>query len=256
MATNKSKDIILKGIGKGIIKDKITGKVLSWDKGQTLNLQYNTSSEDVYGGDSLSPIYTYATQTEATVTFTNATFQAQQLAFMLSSTTSDAGVRGKDFITITKASSKLSKAELTNVTVLLVIGPDGKEIEFTQTGTAQSNQIDISTTGEIKFGDSTVDGTYNVFYEYDSTGMETVILADSLPNPVEVHIVFYPEDVDGNKKVMNIDIPYARCDGNVTFETGRDSAATPELVFKVLKQQDLNYTMKITVSDMPAAAGE
>lgn len=60
MAT-ENKDIILKGIGKGFIRNKITGAVLSWDKGQTLNIELSTSSEDVYGGDSLSPIYTYAT---------------------------------------------------------------------------------------------------------------------------------------------------------------------------------------------------
>lgn len=257
MATNNNnKDLILHGIGKGIIRDTSTGKVLSWDKGQTLNIQLNTSSEDVYGGDSLFPIFTYATQTESTITFTNATFKPNQLGFMLSSNTTDTGVRSKEFVDITKSSTKLSEAELTNVTVLIVTDPDGNVMEFTQTGTAQSNKIDISTTGEIKFGDSTKEGTYNVLYEYDSNGIQTTVLANSLPNPVEVHIIFYPEDIDGNKKVMNIDIPYARCDGNVTFETGRDSATTPELVFKVLKKQDLAQTMTVTVSDAPTVAGE
>lgn len=255
MAT-ENKDIIIRGIGKGFIRDKITGKVLYWDKGQTLNVELNTSSEDVYGGDGLAPIYTYATQVEGTVTFTNATFKANQLSFMLASEISTTGVKSKDIVDITKSTTQLGSGELTNVKVLYVTDPDGEIIQCTQTGTAQANQIDISDTGEVQFGTSTKEGTYRVLYEYDATGTQTVVLADSLPNPVEVHIVFYPEDLDGNKKVMNIDIPHARCDGNVTFETGRDSAGTPELVFKILKQEDLKNTMTITVSDMPNAAGE
>lgn len=255
MAT-ENKDIILKGIGKGFIRNKITGAVLSWDKGQTLNIELSTSSEDVYGGDSLSPIYTYATQTEATVTFTNATLKANQLAFMLKSDLVNTAVKAQEIVDITKSTEKLSTADLTSVKPLFVIGPDGETVAFTQTGSPTGTQVDISETGTVTFGESAVEGTYKVVYEYDANGTQTIILADSLPDPVEVHIVFYPEDLQGNKKVMNIDIPHARCDGNVTLETGRDSAATPELVFKVLKQEDLDYTMKITVSDMPRAAGE
>lgn len=255
MAT-QTKDIIVKGIGSGMIENLLTGDVLFWDKGQTLNVELSTDSEDVYGGDSLSPIYTYATQTEGTVTFTNATFKADQLAYMLKSEVSTTAIKAQNIVDITKSSTKLSESALTNVVPVMVIGPDGRKVEVTSTGSPTADQVDISNTGEVSFGESAPEGTYKVLYEYDASGTQTVVLANSLPDPVAVHIVFYPEDLNGNKKVMNIDIPYARCDGNVTFETGRDSAATPELAFKILKKEDLDYTMKVTVSDMPTAAGE
>lgn len=175
---------------------------------------------------------------------------------MLKSDLVNTAVKAQEIVDITKSTEKLSTADLTSVKPLFVIGPDGETVEFTQTGSPTGTQVDISETGTVTFGESAVEGTYKVVYEYDANGTQTIVLADSLPDPVEVHIVFYPEDLQGNKKVMNIDIPHARCDGNVTLETGRDSAATPELVFKVLKQEDLDYTMKITVSDMPRAAGE
>lgn len=251
MAYDMSKDIIIKGIGSGLIRDKITGKVLYWNKGQNLSVEHSTTSEDVYGGDSLLPIYTYATQSETTITFTNATFLPEQLGFMVSSELSTANIKSQDVTTLTKASKKVSTKVLTGVKVLVAVGPDGSPVEVSSSGTAPEEGINVSATGEVTFGASALEGNYRIVYEYDAVGVQTAVLADTLPNPVEVFATFYPEDLDGVKQQMNIYIPHARCDGNVTFETARDSAGTPELTFKVLGQRDKEQVMVITIADIP-----
>lgn len=254
MAYDMNKDIVIKGIGKGLIRDKITGKVLSWDKGQNLSVEHSTTSEDVYGGDSLLPIYTYATQSETTITFTNATFIPKQLGFMVSSDVSTNNVKSQDIVSLTKASKKISTKNITGVKVLVAIGPDGSPVEVSSTGTAPAEGLNISATGDVTFGATALEGDYRIVYEYDAIGIQTAVLSDTLPNPVEVFATFYPEDLDGVKQQMNIYIPHARCDGNVTFETARDSAGTPELTFKVLRQRDKEQAMIITVADIPKEA--
>lgn len=254
MAYNLNKDVVVYGIGHGLIRDTITGKVLYFDKGQKLTVEHNTTSEDLYGGDSLVAIYTYATQSESTVKLTNATFKPAQLGFMISSKTSRTGIKAQEIVKITKTDTKLAAVELTGVNVLLVADGNDESVEFTSTGTPAETGIDISATGEVKFGATAPEGEYTVVYEYDADGVQTAVLADTLPNPCEIFATFYPEDLDGNKQQMNIYIPYARCDGNVTFETARDSAQTPELTFKILKKKDKAQAMVFTLSERKTAS--
>ena len=200
------------------------------------------------------PIYTYATQSETTITFTNATFIPKQLGFMVSSDVSTNNVKSQDIVSLTKASKKISTKNITGVKVLVAIGPDGSPVEVSSTGTAPAEGLNISATGDVTFGATALEGDYRIVYEYDAIGIQTAVLSDTLPNPVEVFATFYPEDLDGVKQQMNIYIPHARCDGNVTFETARDSAGTPELTFKVLRQRDKEQAMIITVADSPKEA--
>ena len=53
--------ILLHGVGKGVLKT-VSGKVLSITTAQSMQINVTSSTEDVYGGDGLFPLYTYLTQ--------------------------------------------------------------------------------------------------------------------------------------------------------------------------------------------------
>lgn len=244
---NANDNIIFRGVGNSVIRDKTTGKILVIDKSQKLSVNHQTDKEEVFGGDSLSPIYTFAKQSTTEVTLTNATFKANQLQMMVSSKVTTEGVQARKLVKITKSSAKLGE-NLTNVKVILALF-NGEPIEVTQTGTtAPANGIDISPTGEIKFGTSTEDGTYQIMYMVDAEGVKTVVLGDSLPNFCEVYLNFESESINGIKYQINIYIPHARCDGNVTIESSRDSASTPEIKYTAIKEEGREGVMEVTIT--------
>lgn len=244
---NTNDNIVLKGVGTSLIKDKTTGKVLIIDKSQKLSVNHQTDKEDVFGGDGLSPIYTFAKQSTTEITLTNATFKASQLQMMSSSKVTTEGVQARKLVEITKNTTKLGD-NLTNVKVVLALF-NGEPIEVTQTGTtAPENGVDISTTGEIKFGVSTKDGSYHIMYMVDAEGVKTVVLGDSLPNFCEVYLNFESESIKGMRYLINIYIPHARCDGNITIESSRDSASTPEIKYTALKEEGKEGVMEVTIT--------
>ena len=246
---NNTKDIVMHGIGKGIMIDTVTKKAVLFDKAQELTVELNTDTEEVFGGDSIYAIYTYATKSECTFKLKNAVFNPAQLALIASTDIKTTGIKSTDFAKVTKTDTTIGK-NLTGVKVHAVFDPSGDNIEFVTGTSAPAKGVAITETGAIKFSTESVDGEYTIAYEHDTTGTSTMILGDKLANPVEIYHTFYPEQLDGTRKVLTFHIPKARCDGSVTIDTARDSAAAPELTFKALKDEGADDIMTMTVADV------
>ena len=252
---NSNDNMILKGVGNGFVINKTTGQVAYFDKSQKININHQTDSEDVFGGDSLSPIYTYAKQSTTEITMTNATFKASQLQMLLSSKVTSEGVKATKSVTVNKKSTELGSDSMTGVVPILVT-LNGKPIKVSNKGSEpEADTVDISTTGEIKWGSSTAEGEYLVLYKVDSEGMNTVVLGDSLPDFCEVYLNFTSESINGVKYLVNVHFPHARCDGNVTIETARDTASTPEIKFKAIKEDGQDGVFEMTVTPIKGEAG-
>lgn len=247
-------NLILKGVGNGFIVNKKTGEVAFFDKSQKININHQTDSEDVFGGDSLSPIYTYAKQSTTEITMTNATFKASQLQILLSSKTIKDGVKATKSAKFTKQSAKLGGDNLTGVEPILATC-DGVPVKVKSGDSADTDGIAISTTGEVTFGASAKEGEYLVLYKVDSEGMKTIVLGDSLPDFCEVYLNFTSESINGTKYLINVHFPHARCDGNVTLETARDSASTPEIKFKAIKEDGQEGVFEMTVTPISGDTG-
>lgn len=66
-----------------------------------------------------------------------------------------------------------------------------------------------------------------------------------------MYIVFEPDTLKGEKKRLCIEVYKAIADGNLTIETARDSASTPEIKFKTMRDETKEGLMKITLTDIP-----
>ena len=251
MAYNANKDVVLKGIGKFIARGRNSKKTLFVDKGQKMQMEFQTDSEELYGGDNLAPIYTYATKNTTKFTFTNATFKISQIGLLTASTQTKVGVSGRRIVTITKDTKTLGVA-LTNVKPAYAMDCDtGEDVPVSAGGAdAPANGIAVTAEGAVSFGAGVTGTKFVLGYDVDLDGVQIVVIADSLAEPVELDIEFTPDDLKSTKQVMLIHVPQARCDGNLTIETARDSASTPEIVFQTLKDDDEKGLMTITLAQL------
>lgn len=249
-AVNKNKDIVLKGIGKFYAVGLNTGRSFYSDKGQKMTMTINTESSELYGGDGKAPIYVYATKCTTEFSFTNAVFKMSQLGILMDSIINEEAVQGTNIAKITKTTESLGE-HLTNVKVKSASFEDGSTIGVKEGSSADESGIAVSTEGAVTFGASTKEGEYIVVYSYDATGVQVLALNNDLAEPVKMYIVFEPDTLKGEKKRLCIEVYKAITDGNLTIETARDSASTPEIKFKTMRDETQEGLMKITLTDIP-----
>lgn len=249
-AVNKNKDVVLKGIGKFYAVGLNTGRSFYSDKGQKMTMTINTESSELYGGDGKDPIYVYATKCTTEFSFTNAVFKMSQLGILMDSIITEEAVQGTNIAKITKTTKSLGE-HLTNVKVKSASFEDGSTIGVKEGSSADESGIAVSTDGAVTFGASTKEGEYIVVYSYDATGVQVLALNNDLAEPVKMYIVFEPDTLKGEKKRLCIEVYKAIADGNLTIETARDSASTPEIKFKTMRDETKEGLMKITLTDIP-----
>lgn len=232
--------VLLHGIGKGVLKT-VQGKILEFTTAQSMKLNVTTSSEDVYGGDSLFPLYTYLTQKEGTVEITNADFKLSQVDIAQGTKTSTTGNKRNYMVKITKVSAKLTDdtVPVTGVEVIAMVGPDGKSVPVATD--AGDDVVAISETGAITVGTNVTldEGEYNVWFRADSSAsVAAEMLKNAMPEVSEFTWMFTTEDADGNKYQIDIYARRVRANGELAIETARDSASTPTLTVKILDPGD------------------
>lgn len=249
-AINQNTDLILKGIGKFVAVGLNSGKTFYCDKGQKMTMTSTAEQQEVFGGDSKEAIYRFLTKCDTEFTFTNSTFKMSQLGLLTDSIVSQEGVKGQNIVKIDKTTESLGE-HLTNVKVKCAIFEDGSAIAVKEGSSADESGIAVSTDGAVTFGASTKEGEYVIVFEYDATGVQVLSLNKDLPEPVKLYIVFEPDTLKSEHKRLSIEVYKAVGDGNLTIETARDSASTPEMKFKTMKEEGREDVMKITLTDIP-----
>lgn len=243
--------ILLHGIGKGVFKT-VSGKVLECSTAQSMKLNVTTSTEDVYAGDSLFPMYTYISSKEGSIEIQNADFKLSQLSMAQGSKVTTKNNKRCNRVFITKDSTKISEDALTGVNVIAMIAPDGSNVDVATT--AGDNVISVTDTGIVAFGASVAaqEGEYIVYYYADEeNAVSAEMLKNAMPEVASFTWMFVSEDSEGNRYQIDIFARRTRSNGEFAIETARDSASTPTLTVKILDPGDgKDDFAKITITKL------
>lgn len=225
-----NKGLLLHGIGAGVLKS-VTGKIAEMTTSQSMNMNITATTEDVYGGDGLFPLYTYISKKEGTVEITNAEFKLSQIQAAQGTRITASGNKRNYRVLITKDDKQLLKdGVLTDVETIAVIGPDGNDA---------SAAVTVTDTGAVTFGAAAVAGEYAVWFKAtDANSVKAEMLKNAMPEVATFNWMFTTEDSEGNKYQIDIYARRVRADGELKIETARDKAATPSLKIKILDPGD------------------
>ena len=231
--------VLLHGIGSGVFKT-VSGKILEVNHAQTMKFDVTSTSEDVFGGDSLFPIYTYLTKKEGTIEIDAADFSVAQLNIAQQTTNKTTGAKRLHNARITKSATKLvDGATFTGVEVVSMSAPDGTAV--TVATTAADGVISVTDAGVVAFGASAMaqDGEYSVWFRADeANALEAAMLKSAMPEVAEFNWKFTTIDSEGNKYQIDVKAKRTRSDGKFSLETGRDKATVPKLTVKILDPGD------------------
>ena len=225
-----NKGLLLHGIGAGVLKS-VTGKIAEMTTSQSMNMNITATTEDVYGGDGLCPLYTYISKKEGTVEITNAEFKLSQVQIAQGTNITTTGNKRNYRVLITKDDKQLIKdGVLSDVEVIAVIGPDGNDA---------SAAVTVTDTGTVTFGDDADAGEYAVWFKAtDANSVKAEMLKNAMPEVATFNWMFTTEDSEGKKYQIDIYARRVRADGELKIETARDKATTPSLKIKILDPGD------------------
>ena len=234
-----NKGLLLHGIGRGVL-NTVSNKVLEVATAQTMKMDITATTEDVYGGDGLFPLYTYISKKEGTVEIDMAEFSLAQLGVAQGTTVTNAGNKKSYHVFITKSSTALiTGATLTGVTVFAMIAPDGTNV--VPATAADDKGVSVTSAGVVAFGTgfTAQDGEYSVYFEADSTDtVQAAMLKNAMPEVAAFHWSFETESSNGDKYQIDLIARRVRCDGKFSIETARDKATVPKLTVKILDPGD------------------
>lgn len=234
-----NKGILLHGIGKGVLQT-VSGKVLEMTTSQSMSMQVTATTEDVYGGDSLFPIYSYLSQKEGTIEITEAEFKLSQLSIAQGTEVSASGNKRVSRVLVTNSDTTLPGGTYTGVEVITVVAPDG----------TSTDKVTVSDTGGLTFESGAQTGEHAVWFKYtDTNAVKAEMLKNAMPEVASFNWLFTTEDQEGNKYQVDLYARRVRCSGEFNVETTRDSASTPTLSIKILDPGDgMNDFAVITVT--------
>lgn len=221
-----NKPVLLHGIGSGILKT-VSGKVLEFKTSQSMKLNVTASTEDVYGGDGLFPLYTYLTQKEGSIEIQDADFKLSQLAGAQQVEYYSTNQKRLHNVLVKGSDTTLPGGTYSGVEVVSIVAPNGDDV---------ADKVTIDATGAITVDTSyTMDGEYSVWFKADETTAVTAeMLKNAMPEVAELNWKFTTESQDGEKYQIDIHARRVRSNGEFNIETARDSASTPTLTLNIL----------------------
>ncbi|WP_371380740.1 hypothetical protein [Sporomusa aerivorans] len=242
--------ILLHGIGKGYF-ETVDGKFLEILSGQTLKLDVAATMEDVYGGDSLFPRYTYISKKEGTIEVDVCDFSLSQVT-VGQTVDLDSSTAKRLQRVIKKATTDTSLGtSLTGVTDVKCMTSDGTPVVVVA-ATPGASQVAVSATGEITWGTGITTGEYIFWFKSDSANAtKAMLLKNAMPSVAEFSWAFTTEDKEGNKYQVDIYAKRVRGDGKFTIDTARDKASSPKITVKILDPGDgTDEFCSITISKL------
>lgn len=242
----QSKPIVLNGVGKAFINSTVNEKTQSVQMGtlQDMKISFSGSTDKVYGGDGLAPIYIINKDQDVTVSFTEARFGLEYLNLVRGADMGTSGVLVFDSDPQLVASgTSLTLSGYKNIIPedCVVIVSDDATGETNATplvytsGTPTGGQFTIDATGKVTLGAELTNKYVSVSGTYTSDeSVSAAITTASLPSFVTIRHKSMPIELDDGKKVVVHTIIYkARSTGKLDVDYKRQAASTPELEFDV-----------------------
>lgn len=241
------KNIPLKGVGyiymESLEKDTETGKypeMLRVGRLQTLNFALETTSEDIFGGDSLFPFDEVNTGKIATITATTAEFDLKLLDITQGSktkTNTPAKIYVFDegcFIDNEDPSYTVEYGDKLVENTISIRFKDGTYLTEVEE-TPSAGEYKVGAGGVITF--SAADKGKEVLIDYQYTVSDADVnhvLTTSLPRPVRIIHVARFQMADGTEGGIQTEIYKAKAQGTFNIDFARATASTHNLELKLL----------------------
>lgn len=243
MAVTTITEVILHGVGTGHII-KTSGEWITMENLQDMNVESTVSEEDVFGGDSLYPIFDFIKEKGGKISVTNAVLTLEQMALagaVIDKTTAESML--VEEVTITGGSGTLSVTSgIIPATAAAFDVSTGNALARVTSAPA-ADQFSVSATGDIDMV-ATFTGTIKINVMYtDGEAIAARFLNDSVPGFIEYRHYIETEMPDGNKYGVTLVAYKCKCDGKFSYDAKRGGAFAPKLDFKILdpKRSDKRY---------------
>jgi hypothetical protein len=249
MAITKNTDLVLEGVGSALLINP-DGTLTPLGTMEDMTISITTTTEKVYGGDSIFNFYEFIKEKSCTFEFTNSVINLGIIQLSQGTTISTGECYGNDVITCNTLAAQLTQtAGITTIMTEITVVDNATALKLTPVVGVPANatEIKISPLGVVTFFTGATDGsTYTVSYVYRPvTGTAgTDILTTSIPGFVELRhvskMVIMPPSVNdpsGGSYRVHTRIYRARCDGALTIDFGRGKATAPKTKFASLDPQ-------------------
>ncbi len=233
MAKIDSKNLVLYGIGTAYLlgaDGKVQAKLGSL---QNMTIEITSTIEDVFGGDSLFPIFNFIKEKGANFKFTNACFDLGVVAASQGVPENTGGIAlGHEELTISEGSAQLAATSGVDVDSVMVMH-NGESLKNVDSVAGATKSFTVTNGGVLEFSND-VTGTVVVDYVFNVTDGTTVdVLSTSVPGYVQLRHESFPTELpDGRKAVLTTIVYKARCEGGLSLDYSRGEAVAPELSFK------------------------
>ena len=221
-AITKNESFFVEGTGKAVIVGE-TGKV-GYIHLQDATFDFSSKMEDVYGGESNSSLYSYQTEKNAKITFTNASMSAETVALTQGvATNKKATVFALDEkVTVaTDGTIKLAHADTADLATLTLADGEGNVVTVTD------NKVDTALAGK----------TLSATYAYTTTAGAVGVDVETVSVPGYVQIFFQSKPMkQKNGRIIRqyLTIYKARSDGSLKMDFKHKNAFAPELNFSIV----------------------
>jgi hypothetical protein len=214
-----------------------------------MTISISTSTEKVYGGDSIFNFYEFVKEKSCTFEFTNATFNLGMIQLSQGTTVVAGECYGSEVVTANTHAAQLAQtANITTILSEITVVDNATGLKLTPvSGTpANANEVKVAANGAVTFYTTIADGLqYTISYVYRPTAgtAGTDILTTSVPGFVELRhiskqIVMPPTETDaGGTYRVHTRVYRARCDGALNIDFKRGAASAPKLKFASLDPQ-------------------
>lgn len=248
MATEKAKTFVLNGVGEAYVSKIVNGRNQVTQLGtlQDLKISFSASEEEVFGGDSPTPIYIISKDQKINISAQEARFSLEYLSL-----TNGAKVNNKGLLNfattpelIATGTAYTVKPSLTSIvpeSVYVTIADD-KDMSINAThlaqvsGTPKTGEFKITPAGVITLGDSVTNKYIKVTGQYTDTKSRTATVSTaSVPSYVEIRHTSQWVDLGNGKEVrIHTTIPKARATGKLDVDHKRQAAHAPQLEFSAI----------------------
>lgn len=233
MAKIDSKNLVLYGVGTAYMLSADGTVQAKLGSLQNMTIEITSTIEDVFGGDSLFPIFNFIKEKGANFKFTNACFDLDVMAASQGVSATSGGVAIKrEEVTITSHSAQLSVTSGVDTSSVMVM-KDGVALNKVDSVASGTNGFTVTAAGALSFTND-VTGTVTVDYLHSVTDGTTVdVLTNSVPGYVQLRHESFPTELpNGRKAVLTTVVYKARCEGSLSLDYSRGEAVAPELSFK------------------------
>ena len=235
---SKKENFFVEGSGKAVIVGD-NGK-LSLIHLQDMTLDLSSKMEDIFGGESLFPVFSYMSEKGAKATFTNASMSLEAFNLTQGTTQDKEATLFSDETVTVGAGGELAVAHAATAdkASFVVSDKDGNVLPVT------GGNVDSAHNGE----------EVNVFYTYTATvgAIGASALTTSVPGYVSIYHRSKPMKQKNGRVVRILTTIYkARSDGSLKLDFKHKNAYAPELTFNAVdpEREDKKF-MSFAIQDV------